>query len=163
MYPDVHFLGGKLVIVGGADVSTKAHQHHEGSPYSPLEISPLRQFSTTTGLTLRRPPNFHKFSGGIHNERFLSEELLPPRSLQPPRVTRSRGEMLKTCSNHDLLWSKEGEGVDLSLDWKISQELSQTLPGSRIWCRGVRGRTFRVVGCLKRTGQPSPRVGEGYI
>ena len=35
VYPDVHFLGGKLVIVGGMGVTTKAHQHHEGSPYSP--------------------------------------------------------------------------------------------------------------------------------
>ena len=42
MYPDVHFLGGKLVTVGGMGVTTKAHQtprrltlfslryHHEG-------------------------------------------------------------------------------------------------------------------------------------
>ena len=36
MYADVHFLGGKLVTVRGADVTTKAHpilplrQHHEG-------------------------------------------------------------------------------------------------------------------------------------
>ena len=36
MYPDVHFLGGKLVTVREVDVTTKAHpilplrQHHEG-------------------------------------------------------------------------------------------------------------------------------------
>jgi hypothetical protein len=35
MYPDVHFLGGKLVSVREVDVTTKAHQRHEGSPYSP--------------------------------------------------------------------------------------------------------------------------------
>ena len=35
MYPDVHFLGGKLVTVREVDVTTKAHQRHEGSPYSP--------------------------------------------------------------------------------------------------------------------------------
>ena len=34
-YPDVHFLGGKLVSVREVDVTMKAHQHHEGSPYSP--------------------------------------------------------------------------------------------------------------------------------
>ena len=31
MYPDVHFLGGKLVTVREVDVTTKAHQRHEGS------------------------------------------------------------------------------------------------------------------------------------
>ena len=36
MYVDVRFLGGKLVTVREVDVTTKAHQRHEGSPYSPL-------------------------------------------------------------------------------------------------------------------------------
>ena len=49
MYPDVHFLGGKLVTVREVDVTTKAHQRHEGSPYSPFEITPRRRFSTTSG------------------------------------------------------------------------------------------------------------------
>ena len=31
MYADVHFLGGKLVTVREVDVTTKAHQRHEGS------------------------------------------------------------------------------------------------------------------------------------
>ena len=49
MYPDVHFLGGKLVTVREVDVTTKAHQRHEGSPYSPFETTPRRRFSTTSG------------------------------------------------------------------------------------------------------------------
>ena len=31
------------------DVTTKAHQCHEGSPYSPFETTPRRRFSTTSG------------------------------------------------------------------------------------------------------------------
>ena len=49
MYTDVHFLGGKLVTVREVDVTTKAHQRHEGSPYSPFETTPRRRFSTTSG------------------------------------------------------------------------------------------------------------------
>ena len=45
MYADVHFLGGKLVTVREVDVTTKAHQRHEGSPYSPFETTPRRRFS----------------------------------------------------------------------------------------------------------------------
>ena len=47
MYPDVHFLGGKLVTVREVDVTTKAHQRHEGSLYYPFETTPWRRFSTT--------------------------------------------------------------------------------------------------------------------
>jgi hypothetical protein len=43
--------------------------------------------------------------------------------------------MLKTCSNHEFLWSQEGERVDLWLGSNLSQELSQISPGSKIWCR----------------------------
>ena len=49
MYADVHFLGGKLVTVREVDVTMKAHQRHEGSPYSPFETTPQRRFSTTGG------------------------------------------------------------------------------------------------------------------
>ena len=49
MYPDVHFLGGKLLTIGRVDVATKAHHtmkahpiiplryHHEGD-YQPLAV-----------------------------------------------------------------------------------------------------------------------------
>ena len=49
MYADVHFLGGKLVTVRVVDVTMKAHQRHEGSPYSPFDTTPRRHFSTTNG------------------------------------------------------------------------------------------------------------------
>ena len=43
MQADVHSLGGELVTVRGMDVTTKAHQRHEGSPYSPFETTPRRR------------------------------------------------------------------------------------------------------------------------
>ena len=92
MYVDVHFLGGKLVPIREVDVTTKAHQHHEGSPYSPSETTPQRRFSTTSGRPWGGLQTLTNFSGGNHKGRFLSERLLPPRSLQPPRVTRSMGK-----------------------------------------------------------------------
>ena len=92
MYADVHFLGGKLVTVREVDVTTKAHQRHEGSPYSPFETTPRRRFSTTSGRPWGGLQTLTNFSEGNHKGRFLSERLLPPRSLQPPRVTRTMGE-----------------------------------------------------------------------
>ena len=92
MYADVHFLGGKLVTVREVDVTTKAHQRHEGSPYSVFEISPRNLFPTTSGRPWGGLQTLTNFSGGNHNGRFLSERLLPPRSLQPPRVTRTMGK-----------------------------------------------------------------------
>ena len=63
MYPDVHFLGGKLVTVREVDVTTKAHQHHEGSPYSPFETTPRRRFSTTSGRPWGGLQTFTNFPG----------------------------------------------------------------------------------------------------
>ena len=85
-------LEGSYVTVREVDVTTKAHQHHEGSPYYPFEITPRRRFSTTSGRPWGGLQTLTNFSGGNHNGRFLSERLLPPRSLQPPRVTRTMGE-----------------------------------------------------------------------
>ena len=42
-------LEGSYVTVREVDVTTKAHQRHEGSPYSPFETTPRRRFSTTSG------------------------------------------------------------------------------------------------------------------
>ena len=92
MYADVHFLGGKLVTVREVDVTTKAHHHHEGSPYSLFETTPRRRFSTTSGRPWGGLQTLTKFSEGNHKCRFLSERLLPPRSLQPPRVIRTLGK-----------------------------------------------------------------------
>ena len=95
MYPDVHFLGGKLVTIREVDVTMKAHQRHEGSPYSPFETTPRRRFSTTSGRPWGGLQTLTNFSGGNHNSRFLAGALLPPRSLQPPRVTRTMGKSSK--------------------------------------------------------------------
>ena len=88
MYADVHFLGGKLVTVREVDVTMKAHQRHKGSPYSPFKTTPWRRFSTTSGRPWGGLQTLTNFSRGNHKGQFLSERLLPPRSLQPPRVTR---------------------------------------------------------------------------
>ena len=73
--------------------------------------------------------------------RGTNHKLIPHRSTptaQESPTSKSnkiKGEMLKTCSNHELLWSQEGEGEDLSVDWNNSQEHSLISPGSKIWCR----------------------------
>ena len=109
MYPDVHFLGGKLVTVREVDVTTKAHQRHEGSPYSPFETTPRRRFSTTSGRPWGGLQTLTNFSGGNHKGRFLSERLLPPRSLQPPRVTRSMGKSSRLAQITNSLGAKKGK------------------------------------------------------
>ena len=109
MYADVHFLGGKLVTVREVDVTTKAHQRHEGSPYSPFETTPRRRFSTTSGRPWGGLQTLTNFSGGNHTNWFLSEELLPPRSLQPPRVTRSRGKCSRLAQITNSLGVKKGK------------------------------------------------------
>ena len=109
MYPDVHFLGGKLVTVREVDVTTKAHQHHEGSPYSPFETTPQRRFSTTSGRPWGGLQTLTNFSGGNHNGRFLSERLVPPRSLQPPRVTRTMGKCSKLAQVTNSFGAKKGK------------------------------------------------------
>ena len=145
MYPNVHFLGGKLVTVREVDVTTKAHQRHEGSPYSPFETTPRRLFSTTSGKPWGGFQTLTIFSGGNHNGLIPLRRLLPPRSLQPPRVTRSRG-LLKTCSNHKSLWWEGGEGDDLSFDWNNTQRNWQMHLGSRIWCTQIGVREKGVLG-----------------
>ena len=68
--------------------ATKAHpilplrQHHEGVS-QPLVVD--------LGV-VSKPSQTFRGGGGNHNGRFLSERLLPPRSLQPPRVTRTMGK-----------------------------------------------------------------------
>ena len=74
------------------NVTMKAHQRHEGSPYSLFEISPRRRFLTTSGRPWSGLQTLTNFSRCNHKGRFLSERLQPPRSLQPPRVTRTMGK-----------------------------------------------------------------------
>ena len=67
-------LDGSYITVKGADVTMKAHQRHEGSPYSPFETTPRRRFSTTSGRPWGGIQTLTNFSGGNHNVRFLSED-----------------------------------------------------------------------------------------
>ena len=109
MYADVHFLGGKLVTIRGMDVTTKAHQRHERSPYSPFETTPRRRFSTTSGRPWGGLQTLTNFSRGNHKGRFLSERLLPPRSLQPPRVTRTLRNAQELAQTMNSFGEKKGK------------------------------------------------------
>ena len=120
MYADVHFLGGKLrhrlerwMLPRKHTNATKAHpilslrQHHEGVS-QPLVVD--------LGVVSKPSQTF----------RGTNHKLIPHRStpiaLESPtsKSSKNKGEMLKTCSNHEFLWCKEREEVDLSLDWRTS-------------------------------------------
>ena len=55
------------------NVTTKAHQGHEGSPYSPFETTPRSPFSTTSGRPWGGFQTLTNFSEGNHKVRFLYE------------------------------------------------------------------------------------------
>ena len=63
MYADVH-LEGSYVTVREVDDTTKAHQRHEGSPYSPVDTTPRRRFSTTSGRPWGGLQTLTNFSSG---------------------------------------------------------------------------------------------------
>ena len=102
-------LEGSYVTVREVDVTTKAHQRHEGSPYSPFETTPRRRFSTTSGRPWGGLQTLTNFSGGNHKGRFLSERLLPPRSLQPPRVTRTMRKISRLAQIMNSFGAKKGK------------------------------------------------------
>ena len=58
-------LEGSYVTVREVDVTTKAHQRREGSPYSPFETTPRRSFSTTSGRPWGGLQTLTNFSGEI--------------------------------------------------------------------------------------------------
>ena len=58
-------LEGSYGTVREVDVPTKAHQRHEGSPYSPFETTPWRRFSTTSGRPWGGLQTLTTFSGVI--------------------------------------------------------------------------------------------------
>ena len=91
------------------DVTTKAHQRHEGSPYSPFETTPRRHFLTTSGRPWGDLQTLTNLSGGNHKDRFLSERLLPPRSLQPPRVIRTLEKSSRLAQITNSFGAKKGK------------------------------------------------------
>ena len=117
-------LEGSYITIRQVDVTTKAHQRHELSPYSPFETTPRRRFSTTSGRPWGGLQTLTNFFGGNHKGRFLSERLLPPRSLQPPRVTRSMGICSRLAQITNSLGAKKGKRWIYHL---IGQLLSKAL------------------------------------
>ena len=162
MYPDVHFLGGKLVTVREVDVTTKAHQRHEGSPYSPFEITPRRRFSTTSGKPLRWLPNPHKlFRGKSHG--LIPLRRTPTAQESPTSKSNKITGNAQTFSNLKQLGLREGEGDDLSFDWNNTQRGSQMLLGSRIWCKQMGVREKYILRVFQLYSTTPTRGGGDYI
>ena len=155
-------LEGSYVTIREVDVTTKAHQRHEGSPYSPFETTPRRRFSTTSGRPWGGLQTLTNFSGGNHNDRFLSERLLPPRSLQPPRVTRTLGNARELGQITNSFGAKKEKEWIYHLIGQLLSNSLKSLGGLRF---GVeeRERVKYVLGKLKVNGQPYPVEGEGCI
>ena len=109
------------------DVTTKAHQCHEGSPYSLFEITPRRRFSTTSGRPWGGLQTLTNFSGGNQNGRFLSKRLLPPRSLQPLRVTRTMGKTQDLLKSRIPMVQRRGRSGSITWVDNFSQMLSNPL------------------------------------
>ena len=107
-------LDGSYSPFGGVDVYHEGSQRHEGSPYSPLEISPRRRFPTTSGRPSGGLQTFTNFPGANH--KLIPHRSTPTAQESPTsKSNKIKGGFLKTCSNREFLWSKEGEGVDLSM------------------------------------------------
>ena len=82
--------------------ATKAHpilplRQHHGGVSQPLVVDLGGGLQTLTN-----------FSEGNHKVRFLSEWLLPPRSLQPPRVIRTLGRSSKLAQIMNSFGAKKG-------------------------------------------------------
>ena len=127
-------LDGRYVTVREVDVTTKAHQHHEGSPYSLFETTPRRHFSTTSGRPWGGLQTLTNFSEGNHKVRFLSEWLLLPRSLQPPRVTRTMQNAQNLLKSRNPLVQRRGRSGSITWLENFSQNAPRTLgnPGFRV-------------------------------
>ena len=109
------------------DVTTKAHQRHEGSPYSPFKTTPRRRFSTTSGRPWGGLQTLTNFSEGNRKVWFLSEWLLLPRSLQPPRVTRMMGKAQNLLKSRIPLVQRRRRSGSITWSENFSQMLSNPL------------------------------------
>ena len=163
MYPDVHFLGGKLVTVREVDVTMKAHQRHEGSPYSPFETTPRRRFSTTSGRPWGGLQTLTNFSEGNHKVWFLSEWLLPPRSLQPPRVKRSMGKSSRLAQITNSFGAKKEKEWIYHLIGQILSKALKSLGDLRFGVEEWESEWNVFLGSSKWMVNLLPEEGEGYI
>src|ERR1041385_2038074 len=64
MYPDVHFLGGKLLTVWREWLLPRRHTNATKAHPIPLEISTRRRFPTTSGRPSDGLQTFTNFPGG---------------------------------------------------------------------------------------------------
>ena len=71
--------------------------------------------------------------------------------------------MLKTCSNHDLLWSEDGEGTDLSRGERSDKNFLKSLRDLGLSVGDEGEGELGVLECFKLSGQPKPEVGRGYL
>ena len=85
-----------------------------------------------------------------------------PSCLQPPRVTRSMG-MLKTCSKHDFIWLKDGEGLDLSRGERSDKNSQESLWDLRFGVRESEREHLCSYEWLEWSGQPSHVGVRGYL
>ena len=128
----------------GGGVYHEGTPRHEGSP-----ILPLRYHHESDSQPL--VVDLQTVSKPSQTFRGTNHKLIPHRSTptaQESPTSKSnkiKGGLLKTCSNHEFLWSKEGEGVDLSMGEISLKNSHKSLRDLRF---GVGGRRGSLLGFL---------------
>ena len=101
--------------------------------------------------------------------RGTNHKLIPHRSTptayESPtsKSNKIKGEMLKTCSNHEFLWSREGEGVDLHLSGISLKNSHKSLRDLRFEVGERRGSFSSSVGQDSCVAQPLHEVVKAYL
>src|ERR1041385_2643403 len=114
MYPDVHFLGGKLLTVRREWVKTRRHTNATKAHSIPLEISPRRRFQPLPVDFKGGHQTLTNSTGVMTMVDSSPKNSYPPRSLQPPRVTRSMGksqDLLKSRFSLVGRWGSDGSNT----------------------------------------------------
>ena len=79
------------------------------------------------------------------------------------KSNKNDGEKLKTCSNHEFLWLRGGEGVDLSLGEISLKNSHKSLRDLRFEVGERRGSFSLCVGRDICVAQPLHEVVKGYL